>query len=463
MRARATPPAAPLGAPARRHVARAPAVTPASARTPRVTPRTTPTTRDLLPPRKKRGRRGHEIYEPRSTLPRPNLRPPSLTARSHASFPVTSTNQKFEDDFDDASTIGDVRAKLSETQKIPAPEMVLIHKGKVLTDDVTLTGAGVTEASFIVMMHQKPKAPKPTPPPPAPKPAPAPVAATPETPAAMPAATPATPAAPAPSSEAPPASGGVDGATPPASDASLVTGTALQETINNMMSMGFEREMCVKALRAAFNNPDRAVEYLLTGIPENLVPPAAAAPAAAAAPVGGAAPAAPAAASPAVPGGPGPNTQPLNLFPEGMPGGMGAGGGGEGAGILDFLRENPQFQAIRAMVQGNPQILQPMLAELQRQNPQLYQLISGNQEEFLRLLNEPAPEGALENLQAGLEGAGFGGEGEGQIEISEDEKAAIDRLAALGFEFERAAEAFFACGKNEELAANFLFDNAAMD
>jgi UV excision repair protein RAD23 len=279
----------------------------------------------------------------------------------------------------------------------------------------------------------------------------------------MPATTPATPAAPAPA-EGPPASGGGDGATPPASDASLVTGTALQETINNMMAMGFEREMCVKALRAAFNNPDRAVEYLLTGIPENLVPPAAAAPAAAAAaPVGGAAPAAPAAASPAVPGGPGPNTQPLNLFPEGMPGGMGGGGGGEGAGILDFLRENPQFQAIRAMVQGNPQILQPMLAELQRQNPQLYQLISGNQEEFLRLLNEPAPEGALENLQAGLEGAGFGGEGEGQIEISEEEKAAIDRLAALGFEFERAAEAFFACGKNEELAANFLFDNAAMD
>ena len=110
----------------------------------------------------------------------------------------------------------------------------------------------------------------------------------------MPATTPATPAAPAPSSEGPPAGGG-DGATPPApSDASLVTGTALQETINNMMAMGFEREMCVKALRAAFNNPDRAVEYLLTGIPENLVPPAAAA--------------APAAASPAVPGGPGPNT-----------------------------------------------------------------------------------------------------------------------------------------------------------
>ena len=87
MRARATPFAAPLGAPARRRVARVPAVTPASARTPRVTPRTTPTTRDLLPPRKKRGRRGHEIYEPRSTLPRPNPRPSSLTARSPRLIP----------------------------------------------------------------------------------------------------------------------------------------------------------------------------------------------------------------------------------------------------------------------------------------------------------------------------------------------------------------------------------------
>ena len=317
--------------------------------------------------------------------------------------------------------------------------MVLIHKGKVLTDDATLAAAGVTEASFIVMMHQKPKAPKPAPPPPAPKPAaaaPAPAPAT--TPEAPAAATPETPAA-TPSTEPAPTG------TP--TDSSLVTGAALQETINNMMSMGFERDACVKALRAAFNNPDRAVEYLLTGIPENVMPPAA-----------------PAAAA-AAPGGPGPNTQPLNLFPEGgVPSG---GGGGEGTGtssILDFLRENPQFQAIRAMVQGNPQILQPMLAELQRQNPQLYQLIAGNQEEFLRLLNEPAAEGELENLAAGLGDGGFGGnDGEGQIEISEDEKAAIDRLAALGFEFERAAEAFFACGKNEELAANFLFDNAGQD
>jgi UV excision repair protein RAD23 len=37
--------------------------------------------------------------------------------------------------------------------------------------------------------------------------------------------------------------------------------------INELMSMGFPREQCVAALQAAFNNSDRAVEYLLNGIP----------------------------------------------------------------------------------------------------------------------------------------------------------------------------------------------------
>ena len=61
---------------------------------------------------------------------------------------------------------------------------------------------------------------------------------------------------------------------------------------------------------------------------------------------------------------------------------------------VGFLPTN-QMQVVPFHVMVlNVHILQPMLLELGKQNPQLLRLISDNQPEFLRLINEPGAEGA---------------------------------------------------------------------
>lgn len=47
-----------------------------------------------------------------------------------------------------------------------------------------------------------------------------------------------------------------------------------------------------------------------------------------------------------------------------------------------------------------------------------------------------------------------------QLEVTEEEKAAIERLASMGFDRNLAIQAFFACDKNETLAANYLIEHA---
>lgn len=98
-------------------------------------------------------------------------------------------------------------------------------------------------------------------------------------------------------------------------------------------------------------------------------------------------------------------------------GGAAAGGAPAGGlGNLDFLRNNPQFQQLRQVVQQNPQMLEPILQQVGAGNPQLAQLIGQHPEQFLQLLSEdgdndaPLPPGA----QA--------------ISVTEEEREAIERV-----------------------------------
>ncbi|KAK2138523.1 hypothetical protein LSH36_2876g00001 [Paralvinella palmiformis] len=86
-------------------------------------------------------------------------------------------------------------------------------------------------------------------------------------------------------------------------------------------------------------------------------------------------------------------------------------------------------------------------------------MITENQERFVQMLNDPNSE--LSGGQA--QGGGQGGPGEapsaersGYIQVTPEEKEAIERLKALGFPEGMCIQAYFACERNEDLAANFL-------
>lgn len=167
-------------------------------------------------------------------------------------------------------------------------------------------------------------------------------------------------------------------------------------------------------MRASYFNPDRAVDYLLNGIPESVQAEQRQAAAARANLQGatggeghGAGTGAQATSPPAEGGTAAPTSteEPVNLFEaaaqaggrSGIGGGQGADAGARAAGAagltgspanLDFLRNSPQFQQLRQMVQQQPAMLEPVLQQVAEGNPQLAQMIGQNQEQFLQLLSE---------------------------------------------------------------------------
>ncbi|KAF9688838.1 hypothetical protein SADUNF_Sadunf01G0029600 [Salix dunnii] len=387
----------------------------------------------------------------------------------------TLKGSHFEIKVQPTDTVMGVKKNIEDVQgkdNYPCGQQLLIHNGKVLKDETTLADNKVTEDGFLVVMLSKSKTAAGT-------------SSTQQPVSTPPTTTPtsnSSPDAPAPDSQAlaSKSASASDSATAKymlylaQSDtygqaaSNLVDGSNLEQIIQQIMDMGggnWDKETVTRALRAAYNNPERAVDYLYSGIPETaeVAVPVARFPADQGAETG----AAPAATTLA-PGGP--NSSPLNMFPETL-----SGGGGDAGlvlGSLDFLRNNQQvwflttcvvilvlmgfgFQALRSMVQANPQILQPMLQELGKQNPQLLRMIQEHNAEFLQLINEPLD---------GSEGEMFDQPDQEMphaINVTPAEQEAIERLVAMGFDRALVIEAFLACDRNEELAANYLLENGA--
>ncbi|KAL7152641.1 hypothetical protein ABFS83_04G112000 [Erythranthe nasuta] len=331
-------------------------------------------------------------------------------------------------------SIEDVQGK----DNYPCGQQLLIHNGKVLKDETTLAENKVSEDGFLVVMLSKSKSSVSSV---STSSQPAPIAA----PASVP--TPAAESQPvvqAPNttlsaSVAPSAN---DAFNPYAEAASnIVVDNSLEQTIQHLIDMGggsWDKETVTRALRAAYNNPERAVDYLYSGIPEStevavpLVQSGVDSVAAASGPPASGAP----------------NSSPLNLFPQETV------SGGAGLGSLGFLRNNQQFQALRSLVQTNPQILQPMLQELGKQNPSLLRLIQENHQEFLQLINEPVDDSEGDIFDQADQ------EMPHAVSVTPAEQEAIERMEAMGFERALVIEAFLACERNEELAVNYLLEHA---
>ena len=198
------------------------------------------------------------------------------------------------------------------------------------------------------------------------------------------------------------------------------------------------------ALRAAFGNPDRAFEYLMTGIPANSAP----------APGGAQAPP-PAAAAGA----------PDMGDDYGDEAGLPASGDGAGANPFAALANNPNFAQIRQRIISDPAFYNQFMTQLSTSQPQLFALIQQNPGAFMNLILGGA--GGANLPGAGMGGGAPAGAGRGAggsaIRVSPEEMEAIERLVQLGFPKHKAAEAYFACDKNEEMAANFLFEHGFED
>ena len=197
--------------------------------------------------------------------------------------------------------------------------------------------------------------------------------------------------------------------------------TNFSDQINSLVDMGYEREKVEKALNASKGNINLAIEYLTSGnIPEAA-----------------------------------PNNPPSQQSQQ-------------RPNLPMELRRNASL--MKVVCRNEPEKIFVLLNAMKQKNPTLLNKIKEHEEAFKNYLVAPISQediDAYKLLAENIRGMpGMGGRRPGQVEIrlTPEEAEAVKRLKDLGnFSQSEVLQAYLACDKNEELAANYLFEQKMMD
>ena len=185
------------------------------------------------------------------------------------------------------------------------------------------------------------------------------------------------------------------------------------QKINSLVEMGYEKDKVEKALIASGGNIDKAIEYLSSGnIPERTQ-----------------------------------QTQ-TNV--------NNSGNNSNNSNLDDDLKKNASI--LKILCHKDPNKIFSLMDNIKNKSPNLLNKIKQHEEEFKNLLISPITREDINVFNAFQQRLARGAR-RPQIKLTREESEAIKRLENLGnFSHTEVIQAYIACDKNEELAANFLFE-----